>query len=149
MNYDLIYIWTDGGARGNPGPAAVGAVIKASQGGETGDFFEIGTLAKTIGEATNNEAEYQGVIAALVFLKEQGIRAETIKIHMDSQVVSQQLAGAFKIKKKHLQNLYQIVKQIEPAVGKRFIYVTIPRAANAAADALVNTALDNALNQNI
>ena len=139
MNYDQIHLACDGGARGNPGPAAVGVAITIV---EEEKSYLLTNISRTIGIATNNEAEYQSVLIGLSYLREQGIRAKLVAIQMDSQVVSQQLRGVYKIKKPHLRNLFLSVKTLESQVGERVIYKHVPRAQNHLADALVNQALD-------
>ncbi len=134
--HKLLNIYTDGGARGNPGPAAVGVVIKT----ETQTLV---TFAKTIGVATNNEAEYRGVIAALTWLAKRGVHAEKILFHLDSRLVVEQLSGRFKIKKGELKELLQQVKIFEHQIGDPIYYIQIPRAQNWQADILLNQALDS------
>jgi len=92
MEKNELNIHCDGGSRGNPGPAAVGVVIKNQ---DNQVLFEI---SKTIGESTNNVAEYRGVIEALKLLKNKQVKTQRINFFLDSQVVANQLAGIFKIK---------------------------------------------------
>jgi ribonuclease HI len=134
-----LIIFTDGGARGNPGPAAVGVVIKNHRGEKIKGF------GQTIGETTNNVAEYQAVISALTCLAENpeiinGIK--TINFFLDSTLVVNQLNGKFKIKDAKLKNLIIKVKDFERKFSQTFFYHFVPRTKNYQADALVNQALD-------
>lgn len=136
-----IVAMTDGGARGNPGPAAIGVYI-ADQSGK-----ELARFGRRIGESTNNTAEYLAVIAALLFLKEkwgQGNFSEVGKVEflLDSNLVVNQLNGNYKIKQKHLMELALRVKSLEKEIGASIIYRHIPREQNRTADLLVNQALD-------
>ena len=126
-------IYTDGGARGNPGPAAIGAVIKDEQGRKVHSF------GRTIGAATNNVAEYRAVIAALEWLKEQP-RPDKVSFYSDSSLIVHQIRGEWKIKEAHLKQLAERVRQLEN--GLTVAYSVIPREQNSQADALVNRALD-------
>ena len=132
-------IHADGGARGNPGPAGIGFVIKDSSGRE---IYQEG---KYIGEATNNAAEYTAVIEALKYLvKDFKNRREVneIKFFLDSLLVVNQLNGVYKIKNAKLRNLIIKVRQLEKEIGKNIYYLHVPRERNKEADALVNQSLD-------
>jgi len=131
-----LIIHTDGGARGNPGPAAIGVVIE-----ENGK--EIAGFGKTIGETTNNVAEYTAVIEALQKIKK--IHHTEIIFYLDSTLVVNQLNGIFKIKDARLRELFTKIKILEQEVGGEIHYVSIPREQNRRADYLVNRALDDAL----
>jgi ribonuclease HI len=133
-----LSIFTDGGARNNPGPAAIGVVVKNDQ-GET--IFEMG---KTIGFATNNEAEYEALIFALNWLKENPQTAENITFFLDSLLVVSQMNGKFKIKTPHIKILWQRAKTVEISLNKNVKYHLIPRDKNSRADLLLNSALDKA-----
>jgi len=134
MTEELL-IYTDGGARGNPGPAAIGVYIINKEG------KELARLSQRIGEATNNMAEYRAVIAALEWVKENFSkeRIGKIKIFLDSDLLVNQLTGTFKIKKSHLRNLIIKVKQLEQELGRNIYYKYIPREKNKVADFLVNS----------
>lgn len=140
MNTPTLSIWTDGGARGNPGPAAVGVVIKS----ETG--VPIASFGKVLGTATNNTAEYEGVIAALDWVKKSqadvGTHYERINFFLDSLLVVMQLKGKYRVKEPHLQRLLYTVRQQEQTVSIPITYAHIPREENSEADALVNKTLD-------
>ena len=128
-----ISIYTDGGARGNPGHAAIGVVIDGAGYGEY------------IGETTNNVAEYKAVISALATCaKNLGaeVQKTELDIHIDSQLIARQITGKYKVKLPHLQKLCDEARTlIEKFKEVRFI--EIPREENGAADALVNSTLDN------
>ena len=125
---------TDGGARGNPGPAGIGAVL---------DYEEKQYLLKEyIGQATNNQAEYRAVILGLAKAKELG--AEEVDVYLDSELVQQQLSGFYKVKNQDLGSLF--VKVWNLAQGfKKIKYIHIYREENKLADKLVNEAIDEAL----
>ncbi|HEY77994.1 MAG TPA: ribonuclease HI family protein [Dehalococcoidia bacterium] len=122
----------DGASRGNPGPAAIGATIKDEQGGL------IARIARPIGRATNNQAEYQAVIAALREAVRLGARK--VDIRLDSELVVRQLSGRYRVKNAALKALYQEAK----GLLARLETVTIrhvPREQNQEADRLANMAL--------
>ncbi len=135
----MLNVFTDGGARGNPGPAAVGVYITNASG------IKIHEIAKTIGIATNNVAEYQAVIEALTWIS-NNIKKENerspIHFFLDSELVVSQLNGLFKIKKPHLQTLFFEIRQKEALIDGVISYTHIPREKNKKADTLVNMALD-------
>ena len=132
MNPHLI-VHTDGGARGNPGPAAIGVVIKTPAGDK------VAAWGKTIGETTNNQAEYQALEAALTKAKELG--ATKVDCYLDSLLVVQQVKGEWKVKEASLKPNVARVKSLAFSIGQ-VSYHHIPREKNAEADALVNEALD-------
>ncbi len=128
-----ISIYTDGGARGNPGHAAIGVVIDGVGYGEY------------IGETTNNVAEYKAVISALQTvtknLKTEAQQTELL-IHSDSQLIARQITGKYKIKLPHLKELCVEARALIKNF-KEVRFVEIPREENTEADALVNKTLDN------
>lgn len=134
-------IHTDGGARGNPGPAAIGVVIEDER-----DCMVVAEFGKTIGETTNNTAEYQAVIEALNFLLRPEMRergsVQSISFYLDSTLVVNQLNGLFKIKQPHLRELLMRVRVLEQQVGGQIQYAAVPREQNSRADFFVNQALD-------
>lgn len=147
-----IIIHTDGGARGNPGPAAVGAVIEKDYGlgvNPKNRNETISEVCQKIGETTNNVAEYTAVIKALEEVKkfqEKFIsQSENLEIHfyLDSTLVVNQLNGLFKIKEPTLRQLIMKVHLLEQEVGGEVRYTYVPREQNKRADLLVNLALDN------
>ena len=129
--------YTDGGARGNPGPAAIGVLICSLE----GDILE--EYAETIGEATNNVAEYKALIAGMK--KAKGLKAEELDCFMDSMLVVKQLNGEFRIKHINMQKLYDEVQKIRREF-KHVSYHHVPREEEniQRADQLVNYALDEA-----
>jgi len=133
----MLSIYTDGGARNNPGPAAIGIVVQDEMGKTV---FEIG---KSIGFATNNEAEYEALIFALKWVKENAKEAEDIYFFLDSLLVVSQMSGRYKIKAPHIKILWQRAKTIEISLNKNVKYHLIPRDKNSRADLLLNSALDN------
>lgn len=128
-----MIIHTDGGARGNPGPAGIGAVLEYD-GKKEG-------LNRYIGETTNNQAEYKAVIMALERAKEIG--AKEVDLFLDSELVQQQLSGNYKVKNADLQPLFIKIYNLSLSF-KKIKYTHVPRAENKEADALVNQALDEA-----
>ena len=138
-----LTIHTDGGSRGNPGEAAVGVVIEQVIDGKTQLVHQFG---KRIGTATNNEAEYQAVIEALVYVI-NGIDSDSFsEIHfvLDSLLVCQQLKGIYKIKEERLRIMAQRIQEFTQDIGKLISYSHVLRAQNREADRLVNEALDTA-----
>lgn len=127
-----LTIHTDGGARGNPGPAAIGVVIE-----EEGKIIH--EFGKKIGHATNNVAEYTAVIEALKYLK---AHVGTITFILDSTLVVNQINGLFKVKEPHLRELLMKVRALEQEVGGTITYASVRREQNQRADSLVNAALD-------
>ncbi len=136
-------IHTDGGARGNPGPAGIGVVIEG--------LAETKKYSEYIGEATNNEAEYQAVIFALKKLKqligkEKAKSEAEVEIHLDSELLVSQLNGEYKIKEKNLQQLFLEVWNLKQDF-KKVLFKHIFREDNRGADKLVNQALDKELSK--
>lgn len=134
-----IIIFTDGGARGNPGPAAVGAVI---QDGAEKVLKEFGEY---IGETTNNMAEYEALVRALKAAKElfgAELREKKIEVRMDSELVVRQLEGKYKVKEPNLKNQFAKIASMRLEDVPNISFVYIPREKNARADKLVNAALD-------
>lgn len=135
-----LNIFTDGGARGNPGPAAIGVVVKNQHGEKLTSFGQF------IGRATNNVAEYQAVIAALKWLINNPQISQSIKppinFYLDSKLVVNQLNGRFKIKDLKLKNLIIEIRNLEDKISPKIFYEFIPRTKNHQADFLVNQILD-------
>jgi probable phosphoglycerate mutase len=128
-----VIVEADGGSRGNPGPAAYGALVRDADTGAV-----IAERGETIGVATNNVAEYRGLIAGLELAAEHAPEAE-IEVRMDSKLVVEQMAGRWKIKHESMKPLAIQANRLAP-FGTEFTWV--PRAENKAADLLVNEALD-------
>ena len=132
-----LFIFTDGGARGNPGPAAIGFMVKDNRG------QVLVKLGKYIGRATNNVAEYQAVIEALQWIISNiKYQISNIQFFLDSKLVVNQLNGRFKIKDVKLKNLIIKVRCLEKEINEKIFYHFIPRQKNHHADFLVNQALD-------
>lgn len=129
-----VILEADGGSRGNPGPAAYGALIRD---GDTGDV--IAQRGETIGVASNNVAEYRGLIAGLELWAEHTPGAR-LEVRMDSKLVVEQMAGRWKIKHPDMAELARRARQLAPA---EVTWTWVPRAQNSAADALANAALDS------
>lgn len=130
---DRIIVEADGGSRGNPGPAAWGALVRDA---ETGEVLEQG--GETIGVATNNVAEYSGLIAGLEMADRVAPDA-SIEVRMDSKLVIEQMAGRWRIKHPDMKPLAIRAQSLAP-LGTEWTWV--PRERNSAADALANMALD-------
>ena len=133
MRYSRVWIEADGGSRGNPGSAAYGAVLKDATTGEV-----IAERAERIGVASNNVAEYRGLIAGLELYREHADGAE-LEVRMDSKLVIEQMSGNWKIKHPSMKPLALQANRLAPT-GTRWTWV--PRAENAHADRLANLALD-------
>jgi broad specificity phosphatase PhoE/ribonuclease HI len=129
---DMIFLYADGASRGNPGPAAYGVHIVDSSGQLIAD------LGEQLGIATNNQAEYSGVIAGLRFLTTTDHR--TVTIRLDSKLVVEQLSGRWKIKNPGMQELAIEAQGLLSGFDAKFEWV--PREENAEADANANRALD-------
>lgn len=138
MNTFTIY--TDGGARGNPGPAATGVVIYDHAHNEAGRFSSF------LGTATNNQAEYQALILGLgrvlkLIDNDHTASEATVEAYLDSELIVRQMGGEYTVKNKDLKPLHAKVQEL----AFKFHNVTfhhIPRAENALADSLVNQELD-------
>ncbi|HUV47128.1 MAG TPA: ribonuclease HI family protein [Candidatus Bathyarchaeia archaeon] len=135
-----LYIFCDGGARGNPGPAAIAYFVKDSKGKilvENSQF---------IGQATNNIAEYQAIISALKWLlrnqKTLSLALYTLHLYSDSQLVVNQLNGLFKIKNAKLRELIIQARGLTQQLKTNIFYHHIFRTKNKRADALLNQTLD-------
>jgi ribonuclease HI len=130
-----LRVHVDGGARGNPGPAAIGAVVSTPE-GEVLD-----EAAETIGVATNNVAEYRALLLGLE--RARALGATEVEVINDSELVARQVGGAYKVKHAGLRPLYD---QAMTALRgfERWSVRSVPRAQNARADGLVNAALDAA-----
>jgi ribonuclease HI len=123
----------DGGSRGNPGPAAYGVVVRDPRG------EIVARLKKYIGNSTNNVAEYFGLIAALDYAQNHGIRA--LRIESDSELMVKQLRGQYKVKSEELKPLFERAKKMSQTF-ESFRISHVYREQNKEADALVNQALD-------
>lgn len=128
-----ISIYTDGASRGNPGPAAIGVVIK----NEWGENLK--TISKSIGEATNNVAEYQALIEGL----KEAVRLKpaSLKIYSDSELMVKQLKGQYKVREPHLLSLFEEAKRLLSTL-KKWEVIKVKREENLEADALANQILN-------
>lgn len=137
-------VHTDGGARGNPGPAAIGVVIEEviSDKGKVISKTKITEFGKRIGEATNNVAEYRAVLEALQNIKYEDKKNIKIDFFLDSKLVVNQLNGRFKVKDPQLRELLTRIRILEQETGGEAYYHLVPRDQNRRADFLVNQALD-------
>ena len=135
-------VFTDGGARGNPGPAAIGVVIK------TENTKIIAQISKTIGVKTNNEAEYQALINGLEYLSQNKDKLEIssqtiIDFYCDSMLIVNQVNGLFKVKESRMREFIYKVRELEMQIPGKIYYHLIPREKNHEADVQVNQALDS------
>jgi len=135
-----IIVYTDGGSRGNPGPAAIGVVISDGKGNVIKEYGE------RLGIKTNNEAEYAAVVSALKKLKALYGKEKTKKMEaemrMDSELATKQLAGQYKIESEKIVPLFVMVWNLKMDFAK-VTFSHVPREKNKEADRLVNEALDN------
>jgi ribonuclease HI len=132
---DAIVAYIDGGARGNPGPAGYGVRIEQPGGVLIEEFGE------SIGTATNNVAEYRGLIAALEWARRHG--HNRLHVRSDSLLLVQQMVGRFKVRHPGLQPLYAKARLLAHEIG-RVTFEHVGRALNAEADRLANAAMDDA-----
>ena len=133
-----LIIEADGASRGNPGPASYGTVLRDA---ETGEL--IAELAGTIGEASNNVAEYHGVIAGLEAVAGYDPAAR-LEVRLDSKLVVEQLSDRWQVKHPDMEALMARARQLFPAHGQ-IAFTWVPRTSNVHADRLANEALDAAV----
>lgn len=133
---ESILIACDGGARGNPGPAAIGAVIYDTT---TDPATLLRSISERIGVATNNVAEYQALVRALEVADELG--AHRVRVRADSQLLIRQLEGQYRVKNAGLRPLYEQARGLLARYDD-VVLEHVPREDNAEADMLVNAALD-------
>ncbi len=131
---DHVIVEADGGARGNPGPAGYGAVVRDAGTGEV-----LAERKAGLGHTTNNVAEYSGLIAGLRAARDLG--AKTVDVRMDSRLVVEQLSDRWKVKNAQLQTLAAQARDVVDGFDK-VTFEWIPRARNKAADRLANEAMD-------
>lgn len=138
---DKIIVYTDGGARGNPGPAGIGVVFTDEQGAV---LHEAGAY---IGETTNNVAEYEALIRALEDLKMFGdkLKDMQVEVRMDSELIVRQMNGIYRVKEPSLKERFAKVANHRLERVPNLIFTHIPREKNAHADGLVNQAIDASL----
>jgi len=133
VNRKKLFIYTDGAARGNPGPAGIGARILDSDGNVLSEDCEY------IGEATNNVAEYRALLMGLERAAELG--ASTVEVRSDSELVVKQLRGEYRVRSVALRDLFERAKQLSTAF-QSVDYVHVRRELNRDADRLANRAID-------
>jgi len=133
-----ISVYSDGGSRGNPGPAAIGYVIYQ-------DTSIVESGSRYIGQATNNEAEYLAILSALTDVEILIKKPQEIFCYLDSELVVRQLAGVYKIKNLKLRKIaldvFSVINRLKNR-GFNIVFTSIPREKNKKADLLVNQALD-------
>ena len=135
---EKIIIYTDGGARGNPGPAGIGVVIVDEQG------KMLHESSAYIGETTNNVAEYEALIRALEDAKMFGdkLKDMVVEIRMDSELIVRQMQGIYKVKEPSLKERFAKVVHLKMSHTPNLVFVHIPREKNKRADELVNEVID-------
>src|SRR3989304_4978562 len=133
-------IFSDGGARGNPGPAAAAFMIL------TENHQVLTVNSRFVGARTNNQAEYEALIAALEFAAT--VNAEEVICHLDSELVAKQLTGGFKVKNSELRKLWMKVQELSRRF-KKVSFISVPRTNNQIqkADEFVNETLDEEFRQ--
>jgi ribonuclease HI len=136
-----VVVFTDGGSRGNPGPAALGVFI------QTADGKELVRIGKRLGETTNNVAEYSAIVEAFNWLLEnkQKLDIQAVDFFMDSQLACSQLNGLYKVKNPRIRDFVFELRQKEAQLQVPIAYAHVPREQNKKADFMVNQALDNLL----
>lgn len=133
-----VVIYTDGGARGNPGPAGAGAVVYEND-------VEVGVVSDYLGVQTNNVAEYEALIRALECARKniKNIRERTVVVRMDSELIVKQMKGEYRVKDPTLKLKHAVVQEL---IQKDFPYISfshVRREHNTRADELANYAMDN------
>ena len=128
-----VLLYTDGGARGNPGPAAFAYVL------QTEDGTVLDARGEAIGVATNNVAEYSALVAGLGRAVEAGVRE--LEVRSDSELMVKQMRGEYRVKNRDLQSLFLDASRAAREIG-RVTYTHVRREHNELADRLVNEALD-------
>jgi ribonuclease HI len=133
---DEIVIYCDGGARGNPGPAAIGALVLDPT---TTPPTRLATVSERIGSTTNNVAEYQALIAGLEAAR--AFPARVVRVRADSMLVVEQVNGRWRVKQSHLRPLHARARELLDGYDEVDV-AHVRREQNTDADALVNAALD-------
>ena len=138
---EKIIIYTDGGARGNPGPAGIGVLIQD----ETGKMLH--ESSAYIGETTNNVAEYEALIRALEDVKIFGekLKDMQVEVRMDSELIVRQMQGIYKVREPSLKERFAKVATARLERVPNLTFTHVPREQNKRADELVNEAIDKAL----
>lgn len=136
---NTLKVFTDGGSRGNPGPAAYGIAILSSS------DKVVQQLSGYLGVTTNNQAEYQGVVNALVYFQQnQNLYSKITHLHfyLDSELIVRQLTGIYRIKDLGLQQHATTINKLIDSLHFKVTFTHVPRSQNKLADALVNQTLD-------
>jgi ribonuclease HI len=128
-----VEVFIDGAARGNPGPAAVGVIVRDSRG------VVLSTISRALGPRTNNQAEYEALLAAVRLLQE--LKPTEVVINTDSELLFCQMTGRYRVRNPALQLLRSEVERAARTLG-RVVYRHVPRTENREADRLANRALD-------
>ncbi len=139
MTMEKIIVYTDGGARGNPGPSGIGISIQNEHG------TVLKEVSQFLGNATNNFAEYNGVMVALQTLKAMfGKKSKTthFEIRLDSELVKKQLNAEYQIKEPGLVPFFIEIHNLRVSTFPHITFIHIPRAKNKEADRLANEAMD-------
>ncbi|OGM02592.1 hypothetical protein A2115_01075 [Candidatus Woesebacteria bacterium GWA1_41_8] len=136
MQSSSIEIFSDGGSRGNPGPAAAAFVVYDKNG------VVLHKEKKYLGVQTNNFAEYTAVVMALTWLNIFSRKFSSVVYYLDSELVVRQLTGVYKIKNKNLIGLFNMIKKLQKGIKIRIDFQHVPRTKNKVADRLVNEAID-------
>ena len=136
----MITIYTDGGARGNPGPAGAGVVIE-----ENGKVLK--ESSKFLGERTNNWAEYEAVILGFQEAKKLRLKGKQILFKLDSELIVEQLSGNYQIKEPNLFTQFIKAHNFQVKDFPKVTFSHIPREENAEADRLANEAMDKGMNK--
>lgn len=136
-----IQVYTDGGSRGNPGPAAIGVYIT------DGNSKELAKIGKKIGDTTNNVAEYSAIVEGFIWLLANKTKHDIKEVYffMDSQLAYSQIVGLYKVKNERIRDFVFEIRQKEAELGIPVYYNHIFREKNKNADQMVNLALDNML----
>ncbi|MCB1327718.1 MAG: ribonuclease HI family protein [Spirochaetales bacterium] len=134
MSEDALILYCDGAARGNPGPASIGAVILQEK-----SEAVVAEVSEAIGRATNNEAEYRALIRGLERAVE--LKADRLRVRMDSELIVKQILGKYRVRNERLRPLYEEVRSLLLRIPTWSIE-HVPRDRNKHADRLANAALD-------
>ena len=136
MSEQKVVIYTDGGARGNPGPAGAGAVVYSGK-------KKVADVSEFLGIRTNNWAEYEALILALEAAREAlGSPVGEVAVRMDSELIIRQMNGQYKVKHPDLKEKYQRVKRLITESFPGITFSHVPREKNKEADKLANDAMD-------
>ena len=133
-----LILFTDGGARGNPGPAAAGGIVTDEEGNVLDSF------SRYLGVCTNNAAEYRALIEGLTRTRRICTAAPCgeVEVRMDSELIVKQMRGEYRVRHPQLKPLYEEARALVRAFPCPVAFVHVPREENATADRLVNEALD-------